>query len=131
MEKTKKNAIIVLLLSIALCVCMGLVDAVLSPPYAVKSAIKLVLFGAIPVIYLISTKSFEPKKLFSLKKQHVKLIMPLAVGIFSVIMIAFVALRNSIDVSSVTDSVTADAGVTRKDAVKKLGLQKAADIVTA
>ena len=115
MEKTKKNAIIVLLLSLALCVCMGLVDAILSPPYAVKSAIKLVLFGAIPVLYLILTKSLDPKKLFSLKKQHIKLIVPLAVGIFAVIMIAFFALRNFIDFSSVTDSVTADAGVTREN----------------
>ena len=115
MEKAKKNAIAVLVLSLSLCVCMGLVDAILSPPYAVKSAIKLVLFGAIPVLYLILTKSLDPKRLFSLKKQHVKLIMPLAVGIFAVIMIAFFALRNFIDFSSVTDSVTADAGVTREN----------------
>ena len=115
MEKTKKNAIIVLLLSLTLCVCMGLVDAILSPPYAVKSAIKLVLFGAIPVLYLIFTKSMDPKKLFSLKKQHAGLILPLAFGIFAVIMIAFFALRNFIDFSSVTDSVTADAGVTREN----------------
>ena len=115
MEKSKKNAIAVLVLSLALCVCMGLVDAILSPPYAVKSAIKLVLFGAIPIIYLISTKSFAPKKLFSLKRQHAKLIAPLAIGIFAVIMIAFFALRNFIDFSSVTDSLTADAGVTREN----------------
>ena len=115
MEKSKKNAIAVLLLSLALCVCMGLVDAVLSPPYAMKSAFKWVLFGAIPVAYLLLTKSFEPRKLFSLQKKHAKLIAPLAVGIFAVIMIAFFALRNFIDFSSVTDSVTADAGVTREN----------------
>ena len=115
MEKSKKNAIAILVLSLSLCVCMGLVDAILSPPYAVKSAIKLVLFGAIPIIYLISTKSFAPKKLFSLKGQHAKLIAPLAIGIFAVIMIAFFALRNFIDFSSVTDSLTADAGVTREN----------------
>lgn len=113
MEKTKKSAMIVLLLSLSLCICMGLVDAILSPPYAVKSAIKLVLFGAIPLLYLAFTKSFDPKKLFSLKKKHLALILPLAIGIFAVIMIAFFALRNFIDFSSITDSVTADAGVTR------------------
>ncbi len=115
MEKTKKNAVTVLLLSLGLCVCMGLVDALLSPPYAIKSAIKLVLFGAIPVVYLLCTKSFAPKKLFSLQKRHLALILPLAIGIFTVIMIAFFALRNFIDFSSVTDSVTADAGVTREN----------------
>ena len=115
MDKTKKSAVVVLLLSLALCVCMGLVDAVLSPPYAVKSAIKLVLFGAIPVLYLVAAKSFEPKKLFSLKGQHARLIVPLAVGIFAVIMVAFLALRSFIDFSSVTDSLTADAGVTREN----------------
>lgn len=115
MDKTKKSAVIVLLLSLSLCVCMGLVDAVLSPPYAVKSAIKLVLFGAVPVLYLIATKSFDPKKLFSLKGQHIGLTVSLAVGIFAVIMVAFFALRSFIDFSSVTDSLTADAGVTREN----------------
>lgn len=115
MEKSKRRALIVLGLSLLLCVCMGLVDAILSPPYAVKSAIKWVLFGAIPVAYLLLTKSFEPRKLFSLQKKHAMLIAPLAVGIFAVIMIAFFALRKFIDFSSVTESLTADAGVTREN----------------
>ncbi len=115
MEKTKKSAVVVLLLSLALCACMGLVDAVLSPPYAVKSAIKLVFFGAIPVLYLVATKAFEPRKLLSLKKQHAVLIVPLALGIFAVILVAFFALRGFIDFSSITDSVTSDAGVTREN----------------
>ena len=117
MDKTKKSAIIILTLTLALCICMGLVDAVLSPPYAVKSAIKLFLFGAIPIIYLICTKSFAPRQLFSLQKKHLALILGLAVGIFSVIMVAFFALRGLIDFSSITDSVTADAGVTRENFV--------------
>ena len=99
MVKEKRNAWIILGLTLTLCVCMGLVDAVLSPPYAVKSAIKLVLFGAVPVIFLLCTKSLSPRRLFSL----------------TVIMVAFFALRGFIDFSSVTDSVTADAGVTREN----------------
>lgn len=115
MEKSKKNAMIILILTLALCVCMGLVDAVLSPPYAIKSAIKLLLFGAIPIIYLICTKSLSPKQLFSLQKKHLALTLGLAFGVFAVIMIAFFALRGFIDFSSVTDSVTSDAGVTREN----------------
>ncbi len=115
MQQTKKSATIVLLISLGMCICMGLVDALISPPYAIKSAIKLALFGAVPVIYLICSKSFRPKELFSLKKKHVFLIVPLAVGIFAVIMVAFFALRGFIDFSSVTDSVTSDAGVTREN----------------
>ena len=117
MEKEKRNALIILGLSLALCVCMGLVDAILSPPYAIKSAIKLVLFGAIPIIYMICTKTFAPGRLFSLDKKHFALILPLAFGIFAVIMVAFFALRGFIDFSSVTDSVTSDAGVTRENFV--------------
>ena len=37
MVKEKRNAWIILGLTLTLCVCMGLVDAVLSPPYAVKN----------------------------------------------------------------------------------------------
>ena len=115
MVKEKRNAWIILGLSLVLCVCMGLVDAILSPPYAIKSAIKWVLFGAIPVAYLVSTQSFAPRKLFSLQKKHAKLIAPLALGIFAVILIAFFALRSFIDFSSITNSLTADAGVTRQN----------------
>lgn len=115
MVKEKRNAWIILGLSLVLCVCMGLVDAILSPPYAIKSAIKWVLFGAIPVAYLVSTQSFAPRKLFSLQKKHGKLIAPLALGIFAVILIAFFALRSFIDFSSITNSLTADAGVTRQN----------------
>lgn len=117
MEKSKRNALIVLGLSLLLCVCMGLVDAILSPPYAVKSAIKLVLFGAVPVIYLLCTKSLSARQLFSLEKKHLALTLPLAGGVFAVIMIAFFALRGFIDFSSITDSVTSDAGVTRENFV--------------
>ena len=115
MVKEKRNAWIILGLSLVLCVCMGLVDTILSPPYAIKSAIKWVLFGAIPVAYLVSTQSFAPRKLFSLQKKHAKLIAPLALGIFAVILIAFFALRSFIDFSSITNSLTADAGVTRQN----------------
>ena len=115
MVKEKRNAWIILGLTLTLCVCMGLVDAVLSPPYAVKSAIKLVLFGAVPVIFLLCTKSLSPRRLFSLEKKHLALTLPLAGGVFTVIMVAFFALRGFIDFSSVTDSVTADAGVTREN----------------
>lgn len=115
MVKEKRNAWIILGISLALCICMGLVDAVLSPPYAVKSAIKLVLFGIVPVIFLICTKSLSPRQLFSMQKKHLALTASLAIGVFAVIMIAFFALRGFIDFSSVTDSVTADAGVTREN----------------
>ena len=115
MLQTKKRALTVLFLSLGLCGCMGLVDAILSPPYAIKSALKLVLFGAIPMIYLLSVRAFDAKKLFSLRKKHAKLIAPLAVGIFAVILIAFFALRSFIDFSSITNSLTADAGVTRQN----------------
>ena len=115
MDKTKKNAIIILTLSLVLCICMGLVDALLSPPYAIKSAIKLVLFGALPLTYMLCTKSLSPRELFSLQKKHLVLALPLAFGVFAVIMIAFFALRGFIDFSSITDSVTSDAGVTREN----------------
>ena len=115
MEKSKRNALIVLGLSLLLCVCMGLVDAILSPPYAVKSMIKLVLFGLIPLLYLVCTKSLSARQMFSLEKKHLALALPLAGGVFAVIMIAFFALRGFIDFSSITDSVTSDAGVTREN----------------
>ena len=44
------------LLVVIACIVMGVVDAVIQPGYAVKSAIKIVMFMLIPVIYGIANK---------------------------------------------------------------------------
>ena len=52
------------LLVIFACAVMGVVDAVVQPGYAVKSAIKIVLFLLIPVLYAVFTKDKSTLKVF-------------------------------------------------------------------
>ena len=52
-----KNKKLYIILSVAvLSVVMTLVDGVLTPPYAVKSAVKLVLFAGVPLIYYLTDR---------------------------------------------------------------------------
>jgi len=46
----KRNTILVLIVTIICCLAMALVDGVLRPGYAIKSAIKIALFMLIPLI---------------------------------------------------------------------------------
>ena len=46
----KRSTILVLIVTIICCLAMALVDGVLRPGYAVKSAIKIALFMLIPLI---------------------------------------------------------------------------------
>ena len=46
----KRNTIIVLIVTVICCLAMALVDGVIRPGYAVKSAIKIALFMLIPLI---------------------------------------------------------------------------------
>ena len=39
------------ILVIIACIVMGLVDAVIQPGYAIKSAIKIIMFLLIPIVY--------------------------------------------------------------------------------
>lgn len=48
----KKRALSSAAITLLACAVMAVVDGVISPPYAVKSAVKLVFFVALPLLYL-------------------------------------------------------------------------------
>ena len=69
--KTKQR-VLYIILAVSLCaLAMGVVDAVIKPPYFVKSLIKIALFMIVPILYFAFNKgefsSF--KKLFIPEKK--------------------------------------------------------------
>lgn len=111
----KKSKYIIIAITVFACACMGIVDAVVQPGYAVKSVIKIALFLLLPVFYSLYDKSCRLKKLFVPNKKGFLLALLLGLGVYAVIMAAFLAFRNVFDFSSLTSSLTSTTGVNSKN----------------
>lgn len=109
--KTKRN--LILAITAFACVCMGLVDAVIQPGYAVKSAIKAALFLLLPILYSRCDKGANLKRLFIPDKKGILLAVALGIGVYGVILGAYFAFRNVFDFSGLTASLTSTTGVSK------------------
>lgn len=107
----KKNAFYICLSVAASCAVMAVVDSVLQPGYAVKSAIKIVLFLTLPL--LLSAKQRLPiGKVFS---PHPKALLTggiLGAATFGILLLAYSLLHSYIDLSAVPAALEKSAGVT-------------------
>lgn len=95
-------------------VLVDLIDAVVQPNYFVKIPIKIFFFLALPVIFfIVNKKEFtEFKKLFVFKKSGILKSLLLGAAVYAVIMSAYLLLRDVIDFSKVTSSLTSGMGIT-------------------
>ena len=105
----KKSAIPVLVCFA--CIVMGVVDAVIQPGYAVKSAIKIILFLLIPILYSLCNKDRAMLKLFKPDKKGLLLAFVLGVAVYGIIIGTYFALRNVFDFSGLTSSLNETTGV--------------------
>ena len=91
---------------------MALVDGVWMPHYFVKSAIKLVLFLLLPVLYSRLDRSVRPGELFRFHKKGITAALVLGIAIYAFILTAYFLLRGVLDFSGVATSLSQNAGVT-------------------
>ena len=111
----KKQKYIIIFITVFACICMGLVDAVLMPGYAIKSAIKIALFLLLPILYSLYDKTCNLKSLFTLKKGGIASAIFLGVGVYVVVLGAFLIFRNVFDFSALTGSLTSSTGVDKNN----------------
>lgn len=111
--KVQRNVIISI--TVFACICMGLVDAVIQPGYIVKSAIKIVLFLLLPILYSVYDKNCKLKKLFVPNKRGILLAFLLGIGVYAVILAAYFIFRNIFDFSALTSSLTSTTGVNKSN----------------
>lgn len=109
---TKRRNIIIGI-TLSACLCMGLVDAVIQPGYALKSAIKIGLFLILPLLYSLYDKTCDLKKLFKPTKGGFRLSLAMGVGVYIVVLGAFLIFRGVFDFSALTSSLTAATGVNK------------------
>ena len=92
---------------------MALVDGVLRPGYAVKSAIKIALFMLIPLIASKIDHSVLYLSLLRPKKKGLLPAIALGVGIYVVILGGYFLVSPFFDFSQIAGALTDNAGVTK------------------
>ena len=113
----KKRITIITTIIRACCVIMAIVDGIIQPHYAIKSAVKLVLFLAFPYIYSLIDKEIDLKSLFRVNKKGMKIAIMLCVPVYIVIVGGYFLLKDVFDFSGVTKSLTGNIGVNRDNFV--------------
>ena len=111
----KKKAMIMILLVLLFCIIMAIVDAVLMADYFTKSAIKLVVFLILPILYSIIDKDLKIKPLFKIDKNGIKTALVLGLVVYAVILGGYFLFKNVFDFSKITGTLTENIGVTGKN----------------
>ena len=113
MKATKTRGLWVLGLALVCCGSMALVDGVWQPGYAIKSAVKLAVFGITPLIATRRWGLIPLKELFAFRKKGFFTALGLGLAIYALILGGYLLLRNVFDFSQVAGSLTKNAGVTK------------------
>ena len=111
----KRSTIIVLIVTVICCLAMALVDGVIRPGYAVKSAIKIALFMLIPLIASRLDRSVLYLQLLRPKKKGLLQAIALGVGIYVVILGGYFLVSPFFDFSQIAGALTDNAGVTKEN----------------
>jgi len=106
---------IIISITVFACITMGIVDAIIQPGYLVKSIVKLMLFSLLPVLYALRHKEYDLKNLFAFRKNGFYIAIALGVGVYAVILAAYILFRNVFDFSGLTSELTASTGVTKEN----------------
>ncbi|MFI3250659.1 MAG: CPBP family glutamic-type intramembrane protease [Eubacteriales bacterium] len=112
---TKKPQYSVLAILIFGCVVLAYLDGFAHPPFWTKSAIKVLLFVGIPLGYSYFTKDPFYRPLFALDKKALALAMGLGFGVIAVILGAFFALGELLDLSAVVGELESAMAVTAEN----------------
>lgn len=119
-RKDRRVACFICLAVVLLCGIMALADGVLGLPYIPKSALKLVLFLAFPLICGRFSKELSPVEFLRLppkgdKRQRAVIIWSAAAGavLYVAILVGYFLLRGVVDFSGITASLAEGEGITR------------------
>ena len=94
---------------------MSFVDAIIQPGYFIKSLIKIALFLIFPFVYSKFDKGCNLKKLFKPDKKGIATALLLGIGVYTVVLSAFLIFKNVFDFSALTGSLTEATGVNKQN----------------
>jgi len=110
-EQNKAKARGIMLLIAVCCVIMALIETVIEPVYAVKSAIKVIVFLLFPLIFakMIQVDLFHHS--FALDRKGILKLLALGLSIYAVIIGAYALTKHFFDYPSLVRSLSADQKV--------------------
>lgn len=106
----KKDRILICLSVLLCCLVMALTDGVWKPPYALKSAVKILLFLCIPLVFSVC-RGLSPADLFRPEKKAILTGLILGFATFAVILSGYFLLRPYIDFSFIPSSLMENGGI--------------------
>lgn len=106
-----KNITYILFVALLGCSAMAIVDGIIRPDYALKSAIKIAFFLTVPFICSRLNKKLEFKSLFAFNKKGLLVAIALGALIYGIILGGYFLLKDVFDFSSVASSLSENAGV--------------------
>ena len=109
----KRSTTLVLFVTVICCIVMALVDGVLRPSYAVKSAIKIAIFMLIPLVASKLDRSVLYLQLLRPTKKGFLPAIALGIGIYVVILGGYFLVSPFFDFSQIAGALTDNAGVTK------------------
>lgn len=111
----KKNNWLLILSAVLCCGIMAVVDGVIQPGYAVKSAIKISLFLAVPFLVSRFCKELRFARLFRFRREGLLPALGLGAAVYALILGGYFLLRGWIDFSGIVDSLSSGAGVNKNN----------------
>jgi len=102
-------------LIVAFSIFMAVIDGILKAGYFIKSAIKLVLFLILPIVYSFYDKDLRIKEVFIPDKKGFTLASILCVLVYVIILGGYLLLKYIFDFTEITGALTKNIGVTGKN----------------
>ncbi len=104
---------LLILTALAACGIMAVVDGVIRPGYAAKSAIKILLFLGLPLLVAKCSAGITLKGLFRFQRRGFLTALLLGMGVYGVILGGYFLVRNFFDFSGIAGTLSQNAGVNR------------------
>ena len=109
----KKQSLWIIAAGATACGLMALVDGLWQPPYALKSAVKLLLFLGLPFLLSLVSGDIAFRKLFRFRKKGFLISLGLGAGLYCLILGAYFLVGRFFDFSAIAGSLSQNAGVTK------------------
>jgi hypothetical protein len=111
----KKNLWLLICAAVVCCGIMAVVDGIIQPGYAPKSAIKLTLFLLVPFLVSRLDRELDFARLFRFRRAGVLPAFCLGAVVYGLILGGYFLLKDFIDFSGIVDSLSSGAGVTKEN----------------
>lgn len=109
-----KSKIIFILLSVTLgSIILSIIDGIIRPEYIIKTISKLCIFPTSTLLYFMFFKDERKhlKAMMQVSKKSIISAFVLGIGVFSVVMGAFLLLKGIVDFSAFTENLSSTAGL--------------------